>query len=626
MPINLKELFIADSNQIRIEKINYNFDQIIAVGGQIGPKGQKGDFGPIGPEGEKGQKGEQGPIGIAGSDGADGINFWADIEHDNVSGLVNAYNSRILKPVTFGTSHVTSVYLGDPNFDGGSNLGDTSPRSILTIHKDNQFENHLKIVGKNTNLVIRSEYFIDPEIYGGDVFSIKKDDVLGVSPAKLDIAFTDIVLNATGNDPKGILSLTSNNKIEFIATGGVFINQGTKAYFNDRLFVNENLVVNGTGFTKVSSGTTAQRDAIATADLLPGSIRYNTTTNKFEGRYSGVFGGSAWLPFRELTDSDQDTRVEIPISTDEDVIRMYTNGNLAMRIGGSTISLTPNSAAGNNLKNPIVANYTLFANENVHINQFGKGLSFKEGSGGNSPAPNYGSSINNRTLSDFYQMTPSFFNYDELGNWETLTTPDSGTSSDTHGIPSNDAIMTNVLFYSEGGNTTGSGNVVCSLDTTKTTIAYTKIGNMVTAFVNIVYGSTSNTISNTDNKMSDTNATGTLGLRLPGILNKYTPLHNLKFPIHFSNIRLNNAGGTSSSFFGFIESGNSFIKLMAKQESSTSDNNFFNIRTGSIGSSVEFQEFGLPKTLNFTFTYLTGDNAYSNPPIVSENQQGEGIG
>ena len=47
MAINIKEiLHPSDSESIKFEKINYNFDQIVANGGgPMGPKGDKGDQG-----------------------------------------------------------------------------------------------------------------------------------------------------------------------------------------------------------------------------------------------------------------------------------------------------------------------------------------------------------------------------------------------------------------------------------------------------------------------------------------------------------------------------------------------------------------------------------------------------
>ena len=68
MAINIQEiLHPSDSDSIKFEKINYNFDQILANGGgPAGPKGQKGDQGQVGSTGQKGQKGEVGPIGEKG--------------------------------------------------------------------------------------------------------------------------------------------------------------------------------------------------------------------------------------------------------------------------------------------------------------------------------------------------------------------------------------------------------------------------------------------------------------------------------------------------------------------------------------------------------------------------------
>jgi hypothetical protein len=49
MPINIQEiLYPSDSDSIKWEKVNYNFDQIIATGGKEGPKGDKGSVGPTG--------------------------------------------------------------------------------------------------------------------------------------------------------------------------------------------------------------------------------------------------------------------------------------------------------------------------------------------------------------------------------------------------------------------------------------------------------------------------------------------------------------------------------------------------------------------------------------------------
>ena len=62
MAINIKELFTLDAHNIHVDKINYNFDQIVANSG--GPKGIKGEIGITGDTGQKGEKGEVGEKGV----------------------------------------------------------------------------------------------------------------------------------------------------------------------------------------------------------------------------------------------------------------------------------------------------------------------------------------------------------------------------------------------------------------------------------------------------------------------------------------------------------------------------------------------------------------------------------
>ena len=76
MSINIKEIFQSDNLSLSQDKINYNFDQILANGGgPQGLKGDKGTTGAIGSIGPKGNKGEVGSTGDKGSTGADG--YWA---------------------------------------------------------------------------------------------------------------------------------------------------------------------------------------------------------------------------------------------------------------------------------------------------------------------------------------------------------------------------------------------------------------------------------------------------------------------------------------------------------------------------------------------------------------------
>ena len=55
MPISLKHInYTSDSDTIKLDKVNYNFDQLVANGG--GPRGPQGAVGQTGPQGNTGQK------------------------------------------------------------------------------------------------------------------------------------------------------------------------------------------------------------------------------------------------------------------------------------------------------------------------------------------------------------------------------------------------------------------------------------------------------------------------------------------------------------------------------------------------------------------------------------------
>ena len=83
MPITLKHINISDSDSIKLDKVNFNFDQLVANGG--GPAGPQGSIGQDGPQGTTGQRGFQGVIGDEGFQGSEGPiseNYWDQIPPD----------------------------------------------------------------------------------------------------------------------------------------------------------------------------------------------------------------------------------------------------------------------------------------------------------------------------------------------------------------------------------------------------------------------------------------------------------------------------------------------------------------------------------------------------------------
>jgi hypothetical protein len=137
MSIIIKELFESDLDQHttywwsskKIEKLNFNFDQIVTSGG--GPSGPTGFPGDQGPDGIKGPIGIQGSIGHQGHigpKGSDGINTWNINKHDS---SIPSYNKVItLKPNQFNKLHPTTINIGVKN----DTTGELSYNSIITKH------------------------------------------------------------------------------------------------------------------------------------------------------------------------------------------------------------------------------------------------------------------------------------------------------------------------------------------------------------------------------------------------------------------------------------------------------------------------------------------------------------
>ena len=143
MAINIQEiLHPSDSDSIKFEKINYNFDQILANGGgPTGPTGAKGNQGIVGLTGQKGHKGEIGNKGESG----DTTSPWKSIAIDlNVNDGVD--NVTILKPKPDTDKETPVIWLGDSTFinsGNASNDGDISLRSTLNVGRHYNFDTAL---------------------------------------------------------------------------------------------------------------------------------------------------------------------------------------------------------------------------------------------------------------------------------------------------------------------------------------------------------------------------------------------------------------------------------------------------------------------------------------------------
>ena len=154
-----------------------------------------------------------------------------------------------------------------------------------------------------------------------------------------------LVLHKTGNERRSILAHDGNG-LYFRVTDNSDTTRFMNAGNGTNLLINHNtnrvgintttpsvaLHVNDTDAIKIPKGTTAERPSATTA-THQGYIRYNTTTNQFEG-----FGaGNSWGSLGGVMDVDQDTYIspESSPGTDDDMLRFFTGGSERMRVDGS---------------------------------------------------------------------------------------------------------------------------------------------------------------------------------------------------------------------------------------------------------------------------------------------------
>ena len=142
MAINLKQISTLDTDNLKLDKVNYNFDQLVANGG--GPAGVQGPYGTTGFQGITGAQGVQGTLGNQGFQGPQGNNGQG-IWKVNTGG-----NTKTLLPihdvVDFPARiHPPSVLIGfksdDPEYDDSY----IEENASLVVNRHTKFYNNLEL-------------------------------------------------------------------------------------------------------------------------------------------------------------------------------------------------------------------------------------------------------------------------------------------------------------------------------------------------------------------------------------------------------------------------------------------------------------------------------------------------
>ena len=265
MAINIREiLHPSDSDSIKFEKINYNFDQILANGGgPRGQKGQKGQQGNLGLTGEKGIKGDQGDQGIKGDTGTTNTPWFS------VDPAVDS-TYKILKPKRLGLTYTPVIFLGDDSFDETTLVDgiNTGLNSKITIKKDSiAFDNYITLLDdvSGEKLSVTSSYDSNS--------SITRFAIQNAFQAQ-NIQFA-INVDQLDFDSSGLTAITGG--------GGVTLQSG-----GDNSIKLETL---GTGIVDVDAnaefkGYVRLNNSSDPASPQAGMIRYNSVNNKFEGYFA----------------------------------------------------------------------------------------------------------------------------------------------------------------------------------------------------------------------------------------------------------------------------------------------------------------------------------------------------
>ena len=255
MPITLKHINYADSNNIKLAKVNYNFDQLVANGG--GPMGTQGAIGQSGPQGTTGQMGFQGPVGDQGFQGPLGPatgNFWNKIPAGG-SGLTPDFET--LNPVSNALDQFAPVvnigYVeNDPEYGPTAKLPLVGGKTLFQW-RINRRSN------ASTNLT-----FLNSDI-PGNLYDFKLQSLGAIQ--KMSMGFYDYV-NSISTYKAGTTSFKGSNP----STESLTINDTAATFYRDTVFdspavIKRNLII---------QDPTAATDKIAISSDNTGWVKFKS--------------------------------------------------------------------------------------------------------------------------------------------------------------------------------------------------------------------------------------------------------------------------------------------------------------------------------------------------------------
>lgn len=369
--INLKQLEYIDGDNLKLDKVNYNFDQLVANGG--GPQGTTGYQGTMGYQGTTGYQGLQGTKGdqgFQGVQGAAGADYWgreggdptsqtADVLYPKATGAV---------PTIVKIGHVDSdgVYL--PASQSSSNL----PAPQLIVNRKSYFRSNI---------------------------SLTSDSVANNS--------FDFILDSVP-DSSGV------NNITTLSYG--FSQSGTgdktliKTYADSHEFVNHtnnSIIASFKGTTQQSSGVISlNEETTITNDLIvQGDLSVLTTYGQHP---------NPGAPYQDKIATSADATGKLKFQTIQEL-----GGGIPV---GTIIGVLPS----------IFEDSNNFIQEQLNYDASGKFIDFTIGRGINDYDGWY--ICNGQTWRDSSGVSTSIYNVPELNKYNYVIDDDPSTSQSTQGV------------------------------------------------------------------------------------------------------------------------------------------------------------------------------------------------
>jgi len=266
--LNIKALNAGDTQESIREKVNSNFDSVVAAGG--GPQGQQGDQGKQGPIGPAGPKGDPGQEGIRGTkwfvQGAEPIggpsdpirvgDYWVQTLSNNsiyeytdsgwldtgqnlkasevfevVSGISGPTGGKNAIVISSPFPELNTLVISD-SAAATSTINPTYAKFLISSNGSNDYpilefsKTNVGGIGTPADYNRHPQFrWLDPSGSNYDLlFSVPQDDFTVTSGGSMLLQSTSSTLNISGN---GGLNITSGSQMTFTSTGAMSFSSGT---------------------------------------------------------------------------------------------------------------------------------------------------------------------------------------------------------------------------------------------------------------------------------------------------------------------------------------------------------------------------------------------------------------